>query len=237
MRWLVAWLLIAAGAFTSLASMYVTRNMSHTNDFVVLFPIELIGVALAGILVTMGLLARRVGAEAMLAVGLYVLIVAAAIGALFPLWLPHDNTVLGSALLAGTLAGVGAALALASVATLADSASMWRRAGANAGGILAFLLVTAGGMVYPLVQLRLPLVVAALVGLVVAPGAWRQRKRLGWPLLRMLAGAAATVALLVVRGPGDWASASGSLKLFSFPILILALGISLAITAWPRRQG
>jgi hypothetical protein len=223
-------LLIIAGSSSSLASIYLRRDLSHTNDFVVLFPLELVGVVAAGILATVALLTRRASADAMLAVGLYILIIAAAIGTLFPFWLPQDNTILGSALLAGVLAGVGAGVALASAAALGQSVTAGRLAIAIVGGVLlAFVLVTAGGMAYPLAQVRLPIVVVALVGLVVARYAWHRRQRLRRPLLQVMAGAAATIALLVIRGPDDWASASGSLKLFSFPILIVALGISLAM--------
>jgi len=137
---------------------------------------------------------------------------------------------LGSALLAGVLAGVGAGLASASAEILANSASAGWLAAAGIGGILAFLLVTAGGVVYPLAQLRLPLVVVVLVGLVVGRTVWSQRERSGWPFLQVVLGAAVTIALLVIRGPEDWASASASLRLFSFPILTVALGISLAVT-------
>ncbi len=227
---------MAAGALMSVASTYLMRDVSHTNDFVTLFPLELIGMVLAGLLATVGVLARRTSPEATLAVGLYIVVVAVAIGTLLPLWLPQDNTVLGSALLAGVLAGVGTSIALVSAAVLADSTSVAARATAGAGGVLVFLLVTAGGMVYPLLQLRLPLLVLAVVALVVVRGAWRQRQRLRWLLLQMLAGSAVTITLFVLRGPDDWSSASRSLRLFSLPILIFALGISLAMTARPSSQ-
>src|SRR5579859_7879988 len=123
LRWLLAWTLMAAGALMSVASTYLMRDVSHTNDFVPLFPLELIGMVLAGLLATVGVLARRTSPEATLAVGLYIVVVAVAIGTLLPLWLPQDNTVLGSALLAGVLVGVGTSIALVSAAVLADSTS------------------------------------------------------------------------------------------------------------------
>jgi hypothetical protein len=69
----------------------------------------------------------------------------------------------------------------------------------------------------------------ALAGVSVLPLVWRDRWRLARPLLLMLAGALATVGVLLARGPGDWASASSSLKLYSFPTMVMALGFSLAI--------
>jgi len=35
--------------------------------------------------------------------------------------------------------------------------------------------------------------------------------------------------VLVARGPDDWASASTTIKLYSLPIVVLALGVGLAI--------
>src|SRR5438034_1132370 len=83
--------------------------------------------------------------------------------------------------LAGILAGVGAGLALGVLP-----------------GILAFVLVTAGGVVYPLSQVRLPLLV--LVG-VVAGVAWRRALPDRPLLVYVVVGAAATIALLLIRGP------------------------------------
>ena len=35
--------------------------------------------------------------------------------------------------------------------------------------------------------------------------------------------------MLLGRGPDDWASASNSLKLYSFPILLMAIGVSMVL--------
>ena len=195
-----------------------------------LFPLELLGVLLAGIAAAVHLSGRREHAGAMLGVGLYLLVVAGAIGTLFPLWLPQDNTILGLAVLSGLLAAVGAALAFTSATILADSPSLSRlHATSAAAGSLAFLVVTAGGLVHPLAQLHAPLLFVAVVGLSAAALVRHQLRSLIRPLLLTLASATVTILMLLVRGPDDWASASGSLKLYSFPILVMALGFSLAM--------
>jgi hypothetical protein len=54
---------------------------------------------------------------------------------------------------------------------------------------------------------------------------------MGGPLPVLLAGisAAFTIALLLTRGPGDWASGAPSLHLYSFPIALVGKALSLAI--------
>jgi len=222
--------LIGAGLLASALGSHARSDSSHANDFIVLFPVELGGVVLSGIAAAHALFARRDQARAMLGVGLYLVVVAGAIGTLLPAWLPQDNTILGSALLAGLLAAAGTGLASISTLILVGSPSTARLVGAgSASAVGALLVVMAGGMVSPLAQLRLPLLVAALVGLSVLLPTRRQWRRLAWPLLLMLGGGAVTLAALVMRGPGDWASASDSVRLYSFPILLMALGISLTI--------
>jgi hypothetical protein len=224
-------LIIFLGVLASALAGAVRRDRSHTNDFIVLFPIELLVVFLGGVAAGGYLVARRDHARGLLGVGLYLLLVAVAISTVFPLWLPTDDTILGSALLAGVLAVVGAGLALACGATLAGWAQARVDAAGLAGGVLAFLGVTSGGMVYPLFQIRVPLLVVALVGVSVLALAWRQRRLVVRPLLLAIAGAAGTLVVLLARGPGDWASASTSVKLYSFPLVVLAFGVSLVILA------
>jgi hypothetical protein len=165
----------------------------------------------------------------MLGVGVYLLMVASAVSAIFPLWLPDDDTILGTALLAGLWAGVGANLALASAAILANWSSTRTFLLSKIGGVLTFLLVTIGGMDWPLFHLQMPLVTIAAAATAALVIAHHQGVRLVQPVILALVGGVATLAMLLGRGPGDWASASNTLKLYSFPILLMAVGVSLAL--------
>jgi len=233
--WL-AGVLVAVGAGASLWSAQVPRTLAQTNDFLILFPLGLLLVVIGGLAGLRRLLARRQDAAALLGVGLYLLGLAGAVSTAFPVWLPEDDTILGSAVLAGLLAGVGALLSLASAEALAGASPARRSTVAAVGGGLAWLVVTAGGLVAPLFQLHLPLALIVLLGAVAVLRSWTQRQQIGRPLLVALAGAVATVALLLLRGPDDWASASRSLKLYSFPILVIAVGTSLAILSTTARR-
>jgi hypothetical protein len=221
-------LLIGIGAVISIWSATVPRTAVQTNALFVLFPLELLCVAVGGIAALAYLRGRREQASAMLAVGLYLLVLGAAISTLLPMWLPQDNTILGSAVLASLLAAVGASLAAGAAQTLVDPDS---RVGTLAVvvGCLTFVLVTAAGVVYPFVEWRVPVLLAVLI---VAVALWRVRhrpERFTLTLALALVAAVASVVVLVVRGPGDWASASSSLKLYSFPVMVMAFGFSLAI--------
>jgi hypothetical protein len=98
-------------------------------------------------------------------------------------------------------------------------------------------------MAWPLFQLRISLVTIAGVAIAALVIAHHKGLRLVQPIIFALAGSTGTVAVLVVRGPGDWASASHSLKLYSFPILLMAVGLSLALIDivrgrdWPLDRG
>jgi hypothetical protein len=118
-RTLLYGLLISVGALASILGAGVQRDLSHSNDFVVLFPLEVVGVLLGGGAVAAYRRARRDHTGGTLCIGLYLLVLAGAIGTAFPLWLPQDNTILGSALLAGMLAAGGAGLTLASAGAIA----------------------------------------------------------------------------------------------------------------------
>jgi hypothetical protein len=201
-------LLIAAGLTAAFVSGRLQRDLSHTNDFIVLFPLEIIGVLVAGVI--------AVRVRAPLPVALYLLVISAAIATVFPLWLPEDDTILGSALLAGVLAAVGAALSL----------NRW----AVPGGGLAFITVTASGWVAPLAHLYLAVV---SVSLFIAYVLWRvrpERRTVLW----VVAASVFTAVVVVLRGPDDWASASTSVKLYSFPVLLIALGVSILLDAHAR---
>jgi hypothetical protein len=188
----------------------VPRDVSQTNDFIALFPLELVGVLAAG----------AVGARvhAPLRVGLYLLSLAAGIATLFPIWLPEDDTILGSAVLAGLLAAVGAGLT-------------FRRWGVPAG-TLAFIVVTASGWMSPLARIHTGLL-AMLV--LIAYLVWRHRPDLS-ELLWVGVASVLTLAVLILRGPDDWASSSRSVKLYSLPVLLIALGISLRALDQPARS-
>jgi hypothetical protein len=210
-------LLIAIGASAAIVSGNIQRDSSQTNASIAVFPLELVGLLLGG---SAAVVAAR--GPQKIAMGVYLVIVAAAIGTLFPLWLPEDDTIIGSAVLAGELAGVGAALVLAGA----------ERSGAIVigGGVLVFLVVTAGGMVDPLARLHVPVIVAPVV---TAYAVWR-RTTDAWPLI--IVAAVATIGVLALRGPDDWASGSHTLKLYSLPILLLATGFSLVISRRPAGQ-
>jgi hypothetical protein len=145
-------------------------------------------------------LARRGDlAAGTLAVGLYLLLVAPAIGTAFPLWLPHDNTILGSALLAGLIAGVGTGLTLVGAGGLGGRSRTVPNTIGLTAAILASLAVTAGGAVSPLARLHLPVVVGVLVALRVTR-VLRPRRRLPWrPLARS---SPSRRSSLVARGTG-----------------------------------
>lgn len=220
---------VVAAVAASAVSAVAHREPTQANDFIILFPVELAAVFLGGGAAVLALAGRQDRAPGALAAGLYLLVVGAAVGAAFPIWLPEDDTILGSALLAGALAGMGTAVTVGGAAAAAGAARPASVALAAAGGVLAFLTVAAGGMAAPLARLHLPLAVPALVALGAAPTLWRGRRRLARPLAVAAVGAVGTVAALLARGPGDWAAASTSAKLYSFPIVLLAGAISLII--------
>jgi hypothetical protein len=49
------------------------------------------------------------------------------------------------------------------------------------------------------------------------------------PLLLSAGGTILTPLVLVVRGSGDWASRSDTMRLYSFPLIVMGIAISLAI--------
>jgi hypothetical protein len=236
-RWALSGLVVLVAVLASAVSGSVQRGIGHGNDFVVLYPLELLAVPLGAVAAARRLRAGREVAPGLLGLGLYLLIVAGAVSTAYPLWLPSDDAILGSALLAGVLAGAGASLALSSAAVLAGWPASSRVVVGRAGGLLAFLLVTLGGMVAPLPRLQVPLLVVAVFAMAALLLARRGRTPVTRPLAAAIAGGSATVAVLLARGPGDWASASTSVKLYSFPIALMALGIGLAMfDVTPRRD-
>jgi hypothetical protein len=95
----------------------VHRDLRQTNTLFFLFPIELLALPFGGAAAGRILQSRRDLAPGMLGVGVYLIAVAGAMSTIYSMWLPEDDTILGSALLAGLWAGVGANLALASAAS------------------------------------------------------------------------------------------------------------------------
>ena len=152
-------------------SSLIPRNLTRTNDVIAVFPVEILVVLAGGVAAWSYLQTRSDHTSGFFGVGVYLLVVAVALGTLLPRWLPTDNTILGAALLAGLLAADGASLTRASSATLAG----WSRPRSTTAGLLAgslaFLAVMAGGMLAPLLQLQIPLfvtVVVIVVGLLIA---------------------------------------------------------------------
>src|SRR5215471_9540198 len=168
---LLSGLLIAVAVFLSAVSGFVHRDLAHGNGLFILFPIQLLALPLGAFAAGRCLRSRRDLAPGMLGVGVYLLMVASAVSTIYPMWLPDDDTILGSALLAGLWAGVGANLALASAAILASWSSTRTVIISGIGGVLTFLLVTIGGVDWPLFQLHIPLVTiaaAAIAALAIA---------------------------------------------------------------------
>ena len=228
-RRLLAGFLIAVALLLSAISGLAHLDPRQTNSLFFLFLVELIAFPVGGAVAGKYLLAHRDLAPGLVGVGVYSLIVAGVVSVIYPRWLPSDNTILGTALLAGVWAGVGANLALASAAVLAGWSSLSRSAVSGVGAVVTFFLVAIGGMVWPLAAQQLP-VLSVVAVIAAALGVSRGRRlRLVYPLVLALVGSVGTVAVLLVRGPGDWASASSSVKLYSFPILLMTLGVSLAL--------
>jgi len=235
-RWALSGLVVLVAVMVSAISGSVQRGLGHSNEFIFLYPVELLALPVGAVVASRRLRARPDLAPGVVGLGLYVLIVAAAVSTAYPVWLPSDDTILGSALLAGVLAGVGARLALAGAAVLAGWPAFRRGLVGVAGGLLAFLLVTVGGIVAPLPRLQVPLLVVAAMAVAAVVLARRRRAAVMRPVAAALAGGACTVAVLLARGPGDWASASTSVKLYSFPIVVMALTIGLATLGAPPRR-
>jgi hypothetical protein len=74
-------------------------------------------------------------------------------------------------------------------------------------------------------QVIVLLLVVAAVGLLIR----HQGQMILQPPLLSAGGTILTILDLVMRGPGDWASGSDTLKLFSFPLIVMGIAISPAI--------
>src|SRR5437764_14771704 len=106
---ILALVVLVTLAVTAISAV-VHRDLSHTNDFVLLGVLEPFVVLVGGIAASVYLARRRDNARGMLGVGLYALIIGTTFVTAFPLWLPTDDTILGTALVGALLAMVGTAL-------------------------------------------------------------------------------------------------------------------------------
>jgi hypothetical protein len=172
---------------------------------------------------------HRNRAPGIVGAGLYVLAVGVALQTLFPIWLPSDDTILGSALLGGLLATVGSGMALAGAATLAERSGNAVVAFGCGGGFIALLLFTIAGMAWPLPIIQVPALLAIVIFLTVLRLARHDLPLLKRSGLLAFLGIVLSVGFLLIRGPGDWASASDTIRLFSFPIMVMACAIALGI--------
>jgi hypothetical protein len=225
---LLALVVLVTLAATAVSAI-VHRDLSHTNDFILLYALEPFVVLVGGIAASVYVARRRDNARGGLGVGLYALIIGTTFVTVFPLWLPQDNTILGTVLIGGLLAMVGTALAIASALALVGWPTVTGQTVGWLSGVFAFLAAMPGGMIGPVVLLRPPVIVLLLVVAAVGLLMRHRRQMIRQPLLLSAAAAILTILVLVVRGPGDWASASNTVKLYSFPLIVMGIAISLAI--------
>jgi hypothetical protein len=207
------------------------------NQFIVLFSLEPLIVLAGGALLTRHLLRQPGNAAGMLGVGLYILAVGTAFITVFPIWLPEDDTILGTAFLGALLAMIGTVLAVAASMIMRGRAAHRALGIGAAWGLLAFVLALASGAIAPVATLHAQFVLPAIVLISIVPLTRRQPALLVRPLLLSAAATALTLATLLMRGPGDWASSSTSVKLYSFPIVVMGCALCIAILtlATPRR--
>jgi hypothetical protein len=198
-------------------SAVVHRDPSHTNDFVLLFGLEPFVVLVGGIAASIYLARRRDNARGVLGVGLYALIIGTTFTTVFPLWLPEDDTILGTAFVGALLAMVGTALAIASALTVIGRTTATAQTIGWLCGVVAFLAAGVGGMIAPAALVRPQVIVLLLVAAAVGLLTRHRGQMILQPLLLRAAATILTILVLVVRGPGDWASASDTVKLYSFP--------------------
>ena len=197
---------------------------------------------LGGIVASVYLARRRDNARGALGVGLYSLIVGTTFVTVFSLWLSEDDIVLDTAFVGGLLAMVGTALSIASALTLIGRPTATAQTVGWLSGVVAFLAAMPrfmpgvvflaggpGGMIGPAVLPNLYVIVLLLVAAAVGLLTRRRGQMILQPLLLSAGGTILTILDLVVRGPGDWASGSDTVKLYSFPMIVMGVAISLAI--------
>jgi len=224
MRRVALGLVAVLAATVSLISAAMPQH--HPNAYFILFTLEPLVVLVGGLGAVLLLLRRPAWAPGMLGGGLYALPVGVAFVTVFPLWLPQDDTILGAAFVGGLLMLAGTVLALAGALILAGRRATIAIGTGVAAGLLAFVGALAGGAIGGATVLRPQVIVLVFVVLAVALIARRAMLR---PILSAAVGAALTSAVLLLRGPGDWASASTTVKLYSFPVILMGLAISAMI--------
>jgi hypothetical protein len=236
-------LVVLAMLAVTAVSTSVHRDIPQTNDFVLLTALEPFVVLVGGIVASVYLAKRRDNARGVLGVGLYSLIIGTTFITVFSFWLSEDDIVLATAFVGALLAMVGTALAIASALTLRGRpTAMAQTVGWLCGvvgflavmprvmpGLVAFLATSPSGTIGPAVLPNLHVIVLLLV--VAAAGLLTRHRGqvILQPLLLSAGGTILTILDLVVRGPGDWASGSDTVKLYSFPMIVMGVAISLAI--------
>lgn len=207
------------------------------EGFPLIFYLEVGIVLLGGVSALAFLLWQPSNAPGMLGVGLYTLIMGLVFFTVFPVWLSGQWLLDGALVLAAILAALGLALLLTSGALLTGGVRTRALALGLAGGpgllalgwVAAFVGARAGVRHTVISPALLVAALALLVlgGLLALLG--RQRGGVILPVVLACGGAVFTIALLLARGPGDWASGAPSLHLYSFPIAVIGKAISLAI--------
>ena len=226
--------IIALAVAAELGARLIAQGPAQSNRLIVLFPLGLLA-AVAGWLTGLTWRARTAReAQGLVGAGACALIAGAALLTLFPRWLPSDNGILGTALLGGLLMAAGTSLALSGALALAGV----RRPGAILlASLLAFVAATGGGMIAPLSAIQSPWLVVAAVGLGALLPNRTRLPALARPLALGAAGGLLALVVLLVRGPGDWATASRSLRLYSFPVVVLVWAAGLLIVDLTVSEG
>lgn len=208
-----------------------------SGGFPLIFYLEVGIVLLGGASALAFLLWQPSNAPGMFGVGLYTLIMGLVFFTIFPVWLSGEWLLDGALVLAAVLAALGLALLLTSGAILIGGPRPRALALGLAGGpsllalgwVAAFVGAREGVRHIALSPTILVAALALLVlgGLLALLG--RQRGGVILPVILACGGAVFTIALLLARGPSDWASGAPSLHLYSFPIAVIGKAISLAI--------
>ena len=228
-RLAVLGLVVLAMLAITAVSAVVHRDMPPTNDFVLLGLLEPFVVLVGGIVASVYLGRRRDNARGVLGVGLYSLISGITFVTVFARWLSEDDIILDTAFVGALLAMVGTALAIASALTLIGRPTPMAQTVGWLCGVVAFLAVGAGGINVPVPLVRPQVIVLLLVVAAVGLLTRHRGQMILQPLLLSAAATILTILILVARGPGDWASGSDTVKLYSFPLIVMGIAISLAI--------
>jgi len=206
----------------------IPRHDPTPSDLPPFAYLEVLVVVAAGIVGLARLGRRPEGAAGLFAVGLYALLVGTSFVVVTPLWGGQDNAVWGALFLASVLVMVGIWLSLAGTMILVGRPRRFARTlSVLAGLVMGAIVAIVDTARWLSLGWALPLLIALAALVVVARS--RLWPRLARPLL--LAGAAAVVATawLLIRGPDDWGDHSQVLRLYSWPIVLASVAVSLAI--------